>query len=284
MITKLSYKIFGPHVRILRKYFLDIKRDLHRAGIRITLEEYLSTALLTTIISFVAETLILSFIFGLFFDLPIALMLSFTISIAISGFIFFLFYSYPAAAAAGRAKEINAVLPFAVSYLTAISSGKVQPAVMFKTLSRLEEFGEVAKESKEITKNIEMFGMTVSDALRKATEKTPSNEFKDVLFGINTTITSGGDLMVYLRNKTDELMDNYRRTLVKYSQDLSLFVEIYLTLIITGSIFFIVLSSIMSVISGGMITAIIQTFVVFVLLPLISIGFIVLLKTLSPTE
>ena len=79
-------------------------------------------------------------------------------------------------------------------------------------------------------------------------------------------------------------MTEYRRRIRKFSQDLSLIVEIYLTLIITGSIFFIVLSSIISAISPGLETVSIQSFVVFILLPFLSIAFIVLIKTISPTE
>ena len=55
-------------------------------------------------------------------------------------------------------------------------------------------------------------------------------------------------------------------------------------MIITGSIFFIVLSSIIVTISGGLSTVILQSFIVFILLPLLSIAFIVLVKSSSPTE
>jgi archaellum biogenesis protein FlaJ (TadC family) len=79
-------------------------------------------------------------------------------------------------------------------------------------------------------------------------------------------------------------MEDYRRRIRKYSQDLSVYVEIYMTLIMTGSIFFIVLSSTMSLISGGLGTAALQTFIVLVLLPLLSLGFILMIKGLSPLE
>jgi hypothetical protein len=60
-------------------------------------------------------------------------------------------------------------------------------------------------------------------------------------------------------------------------------VEMYLTLIITGSIFFIVLSSIIASISAGLGTIVIQSMIVFLLLPMISIGFIFLIKAADPT-
>jgi hypothetical protein len=79
-------------------------------------------------------------------------------------------------------------------------------------------------------------------------------------------------------------MADYQRKIRKFSQDLSLYIEIYLTLIITGSIFFIILSSIIAVLSAGLETVVIQSFIIFVLLPIFSIMFIVLIKSLSPLE
>ena len=86
----------------------------------------------------------------------------------------------------------------------------------------------------------------------------------------------------YLAEKTKGYMTNYRRTLEDYSKQIYLYTEIYITLIIVGTLFFIVLSSIMSPLTGGG-ALFIQTFLVFVFTPLISVGFIILLKTLSPT-
>jgi len=281
--ARMSYRIFGNYAKMIKKYFIDIKTNLHRANMKFTFEEYLAMTLLTVVILFFVETVMISFILALFFPILLSIILSFVISIGISAGIFFMFYTYPAAIASSRAKKINTALPFAISYLTSISSGKMSPARMFKAFAEFEE-GEISEEAKNISRNIDVFGMTVHEALKREAERTPSDEFKNVLYGISTTISSGGDLTLYLRQKTEELMRNYRRMIIKYSQDLSLFVEIYLTLIITGAIFFIVLSSIMAVISGGMGTALIQTFVVFILLPLISIGFIILIKSLSPVD
>jgi hypothetical protein len=59
-------------------------------------------------------------------------------------------------------------------------------------------------------------------------------------------------------------------------------VEIYLTLIIVGSIFFMVLSTIMSAISASGSIVILQFLIVFAFLPVISIGFVYMLKGASP--
>jgi flagellar protein FlaJ len=265
-------------------YFLDVKKDLQKADLTYTLDEYLSIAFFTTIITFVIEAITLSFVFGFIVDPILAVLMGLLLSIAISGLLFFLFYSYPTTISKTKEKNIKKLLPFAVSSLATISSSKVPPFVFFKTVSNFKEYGEIAEETKNIVRDVELFGMTTSSAIKKQARRTPSKDFRELLWSTNTIMASGGDLTSFLKQKAEELMNDYRRRIRKYSQDLSLYVEIYLTLIITGSIFFIVLSSIISTFSVGIENVLLQSFIVFILLPLLSIGFIILIKSASPTE
>ena len=86
-----------------------------------------------------------------------------------------------------------------------------------------------------------------------------------------------------MRGKTRTFMSQYRRSLNDYAKQISMYTEIYITLVIIGSLFFIVLISIISPLTGGG-TLFIQTFLVFFFIPLVSMGFIVLLKGISPSE
>ena len=281
---KLSTKMFGEAAKTYRYYFLDIREDLHRSNMRYTLEEYLSLALMTTAITFACEMALLSFIFALFVEPLLAIPLAFTLTIGLTALVFFLFYSYPATLAKNRRNKIKKVLPFTVSYLASLASSRLPPITMFKTLAQFKEYGEVAKEAENIVRNVEMFGMSFSSSVKKQAKRTPSPEFADVLWGLNTVSTTGGDTVAYLSQKTAELMNDYRRHIRKYAQDLSLYTEIYLTLVITGSIFFIVLSSVVTALSGGTGTIAIQSFIVFLLLPLLSVVFVILIKSVSPLE
>ncbi len=238
----VSYRIFGNISRSIKPYFADIKDDIQKANLPYTLEEYLSVALLTTSITFLIETVILSFAFGLLVEPLLAILLSVILSFGVSAFLFFIFYSYPAATSRSREGKIKKVLPFALAYITTLSSSKAPPFVLFKTLSQFKEYGEVAKEANDIANSVELFGLSISDAIGRQAKVSPSKDMRDLLWGIHSIINSGGDLTAYLKLKSDEFMSDYKRRIRKFSQDLSLYVEIYLTLIIAGSIFFIVLS------------------------------------------
>ncbi len=281
--VEFSYRLLGNLTKYFKPYFLDIKDDLRKANINYTLEEYLSMALFTTIVTFMLETGMLSFIFALFVSPLISIILALTLSTTISGLLFFLFYSYPTTASKNRGNKIKKILPFSVSYMATIAKSNVQPITIFRTLGEFKEYGELSKESENIVRDVELFGMTISAAIKKEAKITPSKDFRDLLFSMNTMIITGGNLGSFLKDKSDEFMSDYRRRIRKYSQDISLFVEMYLTLIIAGSIFFMVLSSMISTIAAGLGTIMVQTFVVFALLPVLSIGFIVLIKATSPT-
>src|SRR3989304_7804403 len=98
----ISYQFFGEGSKLIRPYFMEIKDELKRANINYTLEEYLSISLFTTALTFLFETVILAFLFGLFIAPGIAVLLSPTLSTALSALLFFLFYTYPTAAAKNR--------------------------------------------------------------------------------------------------------------------------------------------------------------------------------------
>ena len=278
--SRFCYKRFGPLVKPLRKYFLDVKNDLRIAHLTFTLDEYLSMTFFTAFLTFLLEILTLSFIFGLFFDPLSSVLLSTTLSFGISGIVFFFFYSYPRVLSKNRADEIEKCLPFAASYMAALSAGKSLPSFVFGTLARFKEFGEIAKSAGNIARNITIFGMNSVEAIRKEAAETPSRSFRELLWGMATTITMGSDVALFLREKADVLMNEYRRKIVRFSQELSMYIEIYLTLVIAGSIMFTVITAVMA--GAGLDVIAVQSFIIFILLPLASILFIILVKSRSP--
>lgn len=282
-LQSVSYRVFGGYAKKTATYFPDVREELQKANMKYTLEEWLAMSGFFTVSTFAVEMVVFSFIFGLLSIQPLmAVFLSLTLSASIAGGLLFLFYSYPGTQAKAREVNIRKVLPFAVSYLSSIATKDAPPIFFFRTLSRFDEYGEVAKDCRTIVRDVEVFGMPLHSAIKRRANSTPSKEFKELLWGINNVYASGGNINQYVSGKSNELMADYRRRIKKYAQDLSLFVEIYLTLIIVGAMFFIVLSSVMAAITAGAETAAIQSFIVFILLPLLSVGFMILVKSISP--
>jgi flagellar protein FlaJ len=185
-----------------------------------------------------------------------------------------------------RKKSIDASLPFGTTYLATIASSGAPPVAMFKILSQFSEYGELSKETGKIYRDVEAFGMDLVSAIRKTASRTPSEELKELLWGLDTVLTSGGNAGNFLHEKSRSFISEYRRRLEQYSRTLSLLIEIYLTIVLVGSIFFIIMTALMSILGGGgtgISMIFIQFLVIFIVLPFSSIGFIALLKAISPS-
>ena len=281
-LANTSVKLFGSIIKPYIGYFDPLKDGLSKAEIKLSIEEYLSTLLLLSLTGFVVSLISGSLLITLF--LPFAAYsytLSIIISFCIAGGIFTLGYIYPSIVYKGIQKEIDKSLPFATFYMATTASSGVNPVELFKVLSLRK--GRIGMEAKKIYNNVKTLGINLPTALQRSAVKSPSDDFSDLLWGMMSVITAGGDLEEYLKNKTETLMSKYRRSLNDYAKMITLYTEIYITLVIVGSLFFIILISIISPMTG-MSTLFVQTFLVFFFVPLISIGFIVLLKSISPTE
>jgi flagellar protein FlaJ len=244
-------------------------------------EEYISVLLFSSLIAFMAVIMVGSFYITLtttyaFYSYTLSIVLSF----GAAGGVFAVGYFYPNMKAKGIQDKINKTIPFSTIYMATAASSEVPPTEVFKMVSL--RGGEIGKESERIYRDIHMLGMDVSTAMAKAANRTPSAKFSELLWGMLSVIRRGGDLGEYLSAKSREFMLDYRRSLNDYSKQITFYTEIYITLVVVGTLFFIILSSIMSPLIGGDILMV-QTFLVFFLIPLVSVGFLYLLKNLSPT-
>jgi flagellar protein FlaJ len=282
---KMAMRYLSTYIEPHLSFFSDLKRDLKMSDMKKTLIEYLSTSFMTCILIFIIELPILSFIFSLLgFGIFFSLFMAFTVSIAICTLFFLFFLNYPKFSISDKSREIEKSLPFAGIYLSTIASSRLPPHKIFRIFSTFEEFGEITNESKKIVADMDMFGMNVYDSLLKAIERTPSKDLKDLFYAMISTLKSGGDLSVYLFEKAETYLNNYRRKLKEFAHTLSIFLELYLTVLVLGTIFFIILTSVMSGFTGAVAEDLIyiQFFLIFFFVPLMSGAFIVLIKSASP--
>jgi flagellar protein FlaJ len=282
-----AYSIFRVFAKKYAKViFKDIKVDLHKSGLRVTLEEYFSKMIL--IISVLSP---LFFILGTIFISLIAknilfgLMSGVLAAIVCAVIIFAYFYLSPSNLVAERAKKIDNGIHFAALYMATLANTGTPAFMIFKIISEFKEFGEITKVAQKITNEVEVFGYNLPDSLAKHAELVPSNNLSELLWGIRATIISGGDLNNYLTEKSKTFVNVFKRRLEEYVQSMSLFMEMYITVVIVGTILVIVLSTIMSMIGGVMadIQAL-QVGFVLLLVPFVTVAFILFLKTISPTE
>lgn len=292
-LLRFAERVLGSYASAIEPYLEDFRSNLVYADIHIDFRQYVSaallTALLTAAVSFPLVAIIVALgqgggVTGVVAGVVMGLFAAVFLGVGV----FFLFYLYPTIIISQKKADINNNLPFATMYLSTIAGTGAPPSSLFDLLGDFEEYGTVSEEAGKIARDVYTFGAGTTEAIRGAAQRTPSQKFEELLWGMNSILTTGGDLRAYLQEKADTYMDDYRRSLDQFTDTLSLLVEIYITLVVVGSVFLIIISTIMSSVSqqGGttLIIVALQVFAVVVLLPLASIMFIVIVKGVSPLE
>lgn len=281
--AEFCYDQIGSYVLDYLGYFEDLRPQLSKANIDVSLPEYLAMLVFSSFMAWVFSLFVLGSIFimksgitGAIFGLTASLLTG-------AGTMMF-FYLYPSVLIRNRATKIRDTLPFATMYMSTLAGTGTPVQEIFRVLSEQEEYGEVSKEAEKISQDIETFGKDLSKALRRAADRTPSNDFKELMWGMNHVLTSGGSLRDFLRERARTLMNDYQRRVEEFADQLSLLVEMYITIVIVGSIIFTSMSAVMSSFTSysGNFIVIIQMLAIFIILPLISGMFIILVRGLSP--
>ncbi len=93
-------------------------------------------------------------------------------------------------------------------------------------------------------------------------------------------------MAAYLRGKSREYMKLKRITMKKYSDTLSMLSEVYVTLLLTGPLFFVIMLIVMSMLGGGNLFVfspdLILELLTYVGIPVGAITFLIVLDTMSP--
>lgn len=283
-LQKLSFRLFKDYSESIEPLVPELKTHLKQAGMGYTLQEYISFAIMIAIVVFAGQLPILSVVFSFVFaDFLFGFLLATVATFAITAGAFYAVLQYPRLAIQGKGKDLDNSLPFAAMYLSTISGSKLPLYKTFDIFSKFIKYGEILKQVNNINEDVKIFGLDVASALERAIERSPSKSFRELLYGMLSTLRSGANMNIYLKEKAVSFIADYRRNLFEFSHALTVYVEIYLTSIVLGAIFFTVLTAIISGISGvGTNIITLQFFLIFLFMPLISIVFIYLIKSATP--
>jgi archaeal flagellar protein FlaJ len=247
-----AYNVVWPFAESHSKYFESIRSDLRKANINVTLVAYMSAAILTAFLVFILSYPILLLLSVMTGSLTYYMLFIITVlSISISGAVFALFYYYAKFISAERMRNIEINLPYAVNHMATIAASGAPPVAMFRSLARFGHYGEISKEAENIVRESESFGYDITDAILRESAKSPSKKFSELLIGLNSTITTGGDVRSYLADEGARLMREYRQMWKRVIDQLSIFSEIYVTLFVAAPVFLIVMLSLMAVVPFG---------------------------------
>ncbi len=190
----------------------------------------------------------------------------------------------PYTRAAARKREINALLPDAVSFMSALSVGGLDHLELLEAVADAEDaYGEVAVEFQRILRDAKHVGTDYRSAIRTQARETPSDELSQFLLDLLSTINSGGDMERFLEEKSERHVQTAKKQQERTLDTLELVGELYMTLSLFPLLVLIVVV-VMQLIPNAAVTDYLLYVAVYGLIPAIGIGFLVLVSTVKRDE
>jgi len=188
----------------------------------------------------------------------------------------------PYSKASGRKREINMLLPDAVSFMYALSVGGLNQLEILEAMARADDtYGEVSQEFRTIVQETEYFDTDYRTAIRNQALETPSDELSQFLTDMLSIVNSGGDMTDFLYDKKEKHMRTAQQEQERSLETLELFGEMYMTLSLFPLLLIIILV-IMSML--GQADQMLLYGTVYALIPLTGGGFLVMISTVKQDE
>jgi len=284
-LQKLAYKWFK---KIAEKNISEkLVKDLESAHMEIRGAVYLSVTMLASILGLVISFVVMSaLVFIIFPSVNIHLgtvMAGFFLflPVLIGVCIYFISLQLPASSAKSRGKKIDKNLPYALNFVSAMSSAGVTPTEIFKSLSKQDIYGEIKEEAAWIYRDVSLLGTDILTSIRNNMHRTPSEKFQEFLQGLIVTVTSGGSLKSYFIAKANQFMIENRQNQKQFIETLSIMAESYVTAAVAGVLLLFIVIPIMMIISGDSSQLNFLYVLIFLVVPLIHLGFAYVIRSMS---
>jgi flagellar protein FlaJ len=300
---RFCFNLLGKKMKAKRESYVTLRNDLMSARFKTPFEVYLSTAYVSSIVVGLSAALVIGIITWIFqlptlitykgevpeflvglsaYSLVIGTIVITIFSLLVfGGLTYLVFMLYPGLEAGNRRRNIDASLPYAINYITSMSTAGITPAEVFRLLGSSTIYGQSAVEARYIAREIDIFGRDLIDSLRLVSSSTPSRRMKEFLQGTMASVSSGGNITEYFRTKAEQYALENRQTQKMFLETLALVSESYVTAMVAGTLFLIILQSIMSVMSGDNNPLFLYA-VIYIMIPLGSIMFVIMISSMTP--
>jgi flagellar protein FlaJ len=304
---RFCFNLLGSRMINKRENYYDLIANLRSARMGITFEAYLSVATFSAAIAGIMGSFITAMIvyilnlpkyiifkgnippdiaaginqyatFSLIGGTIIAGIISF---IFFGGMLYLVFLLYPSIMAGNRRRDIESSLPYAINYLAAMSTAGIPPAEVFRQLGNSSIYGESSVEARYISLEIDVFGKDLIDALKNVSMATPSPRMREFLQGAIGSVASGSNISEYFKTKAEQYTFENRQTQKQFLDTLALISESYVTALVAGTLFLILIQSVMSILSGEG-TPFFLYIIIYLIIPFGSVMFVIMIDAMTP--
>lgn len=274
----------------IRDRFFDrevFSRNLRGARIRKSYQEYTRQILVQTSISIAGSVLalvvfhFLSIRFTVLNSCPI--WVQDALVLAVPGItVFLVLYLQPLLGMKGRKARIDMDLPYAITYMQALST----TLTLYNAIRGVNEqgdlYGEVSKEFGMIVRDVEVFGDDLVTAIRNLARTTPSENLKKLLDDLILIFESGGDLTGFLASRSAHYREVAEKELEMSLKTMEIMAEVYVTAFVAAPIAVIIMVVAENMTGQSALSALMPYF--FIFLPLGAAAMVWILSIIIPGE
>jgi flagellar protein FlaJ len=277
----MANALFGDFVDAHSEQFRSIKESMKQTDMDTLFRTYISEMFFFTSLAMVFGSA-LGLLYSVFqgFGVFEAFQYIMGVPVGLGLVVFGIMYLYPGSKARSRSENIDENIPFAVNHMSAISSSGVPPDSMFELLEQFDEYGEIQKEAEAITRRVNAFGEDVTTAMKQVADRTPNDRFADFLYGMVSTVETGGNLHDYIEEQAEEQLFQYNIRKEKEIDRISTYASFYTALLIAAPVFLVVILSIINLLQSTIAGFTVRNLMflgIHVIIPLVNSLFIVFL-------
>jgi len=269
--------LLGPH----------LARNLSAAHLPVTAGQYLRTARINTagsaavLLAFYAFVSLTGMSFGLFTLISPPVFWTLLFCSMVPG-VYAYQILYPGILARGRKSRIDLDLPYAVSYMQALSTTMSPFLVIRRIYEEREMFNEVSREFGQVVRDVELFGDDLITAMHNLRKNTPSSLLSDFFNDLCIVFESGGDFSAYLTSKTEYFHQQARRELDVVLKTMEIMAEVYVSAFVAGPIALIIMIVAQGMSSQGTMSWLLS--MMYLVIPAGAIVMIWILSLMLPPE
>ena len=305
-IDRFAYNLFGNYFKSKKNSYAGYRKKINQARMEVGYDMYLARITLYSVITGVIGILLGVMLTWVLAQVGVTETMTAALNVppAIEGFLasyrtyiigFFLsvilaavfggiaggiLYYVPSFKAGERQRQIDNTLPYAVTFMYALSSGGMNVLEVMEKLSNADDvYGEVANEFDMILRDMDYFGNDLRIALRNASDMTPSDNLADFLDDLLSVIDSGGEITPFMLNKSQQYHEIKKQDQKGFLDTLALMSESYVTAFVAAPLFIIIITAIMSVMGGANMMQLFA--IIYLVLPMASIGFAFVIDIIS---
>ena len=281
-----SYRLLNKHIYFLYPKLPKLKIGIREAMMPVPFEVFVASMILSSVIAGIvgfATTLTISMIFNI--EPLVAALLAVVGSLGLGLMTFAALQLTPMLNAKTRLTKLREETPHYIGYMATLCASGLSLEGVFKAIAQESSNEEIVKDSKFITRNIEILGMDIITAVNDLIKRTPNGSYSELLEGAIITFKAGGNLREYFLATAKVHLEEKKISVKRSTESLGVMAEMYTILLIVFPLMAVIMLSIMAIMSpdlGGFDLITLMNMLTYAMVPLFGIVMLLLMDSMVP--